>query len=40
LPAGESIVWSLAKQQAMTQLRYPAEDAPYELERLKRFGLE
>jgi len=40
LPAGESIVWSLAKQQAKTQLRYPAEDAPYELERLKQFDLE
>ena len=36
----ESIVWSLAKQLAKAQLRYPAEDAPYELERLKRFGLE
>ncbi|MCH7337758.1 polysaccharide deacetylase family protein [Acinetobacter sp. NIPH 2699] len=39
LPAGESIVWSLAKQQGHTTLRYPAEDAPYEQDHLKRFDL-
>ncbi|MGY3821272.1 polysaccharide deacetylase family protein [Acinetobacter haemolyticus] len=39
LPAGESIIWSLAKQQGHADLRYPAEDAPYEQENLKRYGL-
>jgi peptidoglycan/xylan/chitin deacetylase (PgdA/CDA1 family) len=40
IPAGESIIWSIAKKNGNTTLRYPAEDAPYELENLKRFGLE
>jgi peptidoglycan/xylan/chitin deacetylase (PgdA/CDA1 family) len=40
LPAGESIIWSLAKQRGLAQLRYPAEDAPYEQDNLKRFGLD
>ena len=40
IPAGESIIWSLAKQKGNTTLRYPAEDAPYETENLKRFGLD
>jgi len=39
LPAGESIIWSLAKQKGHVNLRYPAEDAPYEQESLKRFEL-
>ncbi|RLZ10002.1 polysaccharide deacetylase [Acinetobacter sp. 2JN-4] len=39
LPAGESIVWSLAKQQGHIKLRYPAEDSPYEQDNLKRFDL-
>lgn len=39
LPAGESIIWSLAKQKGHVNLRYPAEDAPYEQENLKRFEL-
>lgn len=39
-PAGESIIWSLAKQRGQAQLRYPAEDAPYEQDNLKRFGLD
>lgn len=30
LPAGESILWSLAKQKGMAGLRYPAEDDVYE----------
>ena len=30
LPAGESIVWSLAKQRGVPGLRYPAEDDVYE----------
>ena len=40
LPAGESIIWNLAKQQGNQDLRYPAEDAPYEHANLKEFGLE
>ncbi len=39
LPAGESIIWSLATQKGDVNLRYPAEDAPYEQENLKRFEL-
>jgi len=41
LPAGESIVWSLAKEKGtipMSQL-YPAEDGSVELERMKKLGL-
>jgi peptidoglycan/xylan/chitin deacetylase (PgdA/CDA1 family) len=30
LPAGESILWSIAKQKGMDGLRYPAEDDVYE----------
>ncbi len=30
LPAGESILWALAKQSGMPDLRYPAEDGVYE----------
>ncbi len=30
LPAGESIVWALAKAAGAKHLRYPAEDSPYE----------
>ena len=29
-PAGESIVWALAKEQGLPGLRYPAEDSRYE----------
>ncbi|ENU93488.1 hypothetical protein F971_00998 [Acinetobacter vivianii] len=39
LPAGESLIWSLAKQKGQAKLRYPAEDAPYEQDNLKRFDL-
>ena len=39
LPAGESILWSLAKQQGITNLRYPAEDSVYEEPLLKQAGL-
>jgi peptidoglycan/xylan/chitin deacetylase (PgdA/CDA1 family) len=38
LPAGESILWALAKQKGVAGLRYPAEDEVYEkpvLDRLK-----
>jgi peptidoglycan/xylan/chitin deacetylase (PgdA/CDA1 family) len=30
LPAGESILWSLAKERGVSNLRYPAEDGEYE----------
>lgn len=40
LPAGESIVWTIAKIYGIPNLRYPAEDAPYEYANLKRFGLK
>ncbi|RKG34670.1 polysaccharide deacetylase family protein [Acinetobacter tianfuensis] len=40
LPAGESIIWSIAKTQGNTSLRYPAEDAPYETDNLERFNLD
>ncbi len=39
LPAGESIVWSLAKQAGVAGLRYPAEDDVYEKLKLDRVGL-
>lgn len=39
IPAGESILWSIAKTQGQ-QLRYPAEDAPYELDNLKQHQLD
>jgi len=39
LPSGESILWNIAKIYGVDGLRYPAEDAPYEYENLKKFGL-
>ena len=39
LPAGESVVWSLAKQAQASGLRYPAEDGDYEKARLEALGL-
>jgi hypothetical protein len=41
LPAGESIVWSLAKERGTIakSLRYPAEDGQYEQARMNRLGL-
>ncbi|MFN7777858.1 MAG: polysaccharide deacetylase family protein [Betaproteobacteria bacterium] len=39
LPAGESIVWALAKQAGRSDLRYPAEDDVYEKPILDRLGL-
>lgn len=39
LPAGESIVWSIAKENGVAGLRYPAEDSVYETPILKRLGL-
>ncbi len=41
LPAGESLIWSLAKEKGTIakSLRYPAEDSRYEAERMKKIGL-
>lgn len=39
VPAGESILWSLAKEHGIGGLRYPAEDDVYEKPELDRFGL-
>ena len=41
LPAGESIVWSLAKEKRIIakSLRYPAEDSAYENARMDKLGL-
>ncbi len=39
LPAGESIIWALAKAKNMPNLRYPAEDSVYEEPLLKEAGL-
>ncbi|WP_180135024.1 polysaccharide deacetylase family protein [Acinetobacter sp. YH12070] len=40
IPAGESVIWSITKTKGITQLRYPAEDAPYEIDNLKQHGLQ
>jgi peptidoglycan-N-acetylglucosamine deacetylase len=41
VPAGESVIWALAKQTGKIdkQLRYPAEDGEYEKEKMDRLGL-
>jgi len=39
LPAGESLLWSLAKEKGVTGLRYPGEDERYEKPILDRLGL-
>lgn len=41
LPAGESIIWSLAKENGTIakSLRYPAEDGEYEEARMNKLGL-
>ena len=41
VPAGESIIWALAKEQTgfEKQLRYPAEDEKYETRRMDQLGL-
>jgi peptidoglycan-N-acetylglucosamine deacetylase len=39
LPAGESLLWSLAKEAGVTDLRYPAEDDVYEKPVLDGLGL-
>lgn len=39
IPAGESAVWSIAQSKGIQDLRYPAENAPYEQQNLENFGL-
>src|SRR4030095_13733845 len=41
LPAGESIVWSIAKEKGTIakSLRYPAEDGESEIARMDKLGL-
>ena len=39
LPAGESLLWSLAMEKGDGELRYPAEDAVYEKPILDAAGL-
>lgn len=41
VPAGESIIWGLAKETGKYDniLRYPAEDSRYELDKLNKLGL-
>lgn len=41
-PAGESLVWSMAKETGKYEdvLRYPAEDSQYEIPKMKRFGIQ
>jgi hypothetical protein len=41
LPAGESIVWAIAKEKGTIakSLRYPAEDGEYEKARMNKLGL-
>jgi peptidoglycan-N-acetylglucosamine deacetylase len=39
LPAGESVLWALAKQKGISGLRYPGEDAAYEEPILDRLHL-
>ena len=39
LPAGQSLIWSLAKEKGMPDLRYPGEDSAYEKPILDAAGL-
>jgi peptidoglycan/xylan/chitin deacetylase (PgdA/CDA1 family) len=39
LPAGESLVWALAREKGMSGLRYPGEDDTYENAEMDRRGL-
>ena len=41
VPSGESIIWGLAKESRKfdEMLRYPAEDSPYEEEKMNKLGL-
>ncbi|WP_253715821.1 polysaccharide deacetylase family protein [Bdellovibrio bacteriovorus] len=39
IPAGESILWAIAKEKGDSSLRYPAEDSIYEKDEMDRLGL-
>jgi peptidoglycan/xylan/chitin deacetylase (PgdA/CDA1 family) len=39
VPAGESVVWALAKKTGIESLRYPGEDGDYEKARMDKLGL-
>lgn len=41
IPAGESIIWGLARESGKFDdvIRYPAEDSPYEEEKMNKLGL-
>jgi hypothetical protein len=39
IPAGESLVWSMAKESGKYELRYPAEDSQYEKDKMDKLGL-
>jgi hypothetical protein len=41
LPAGESLIWSLAKESGKfdSVLRYPGEDGDYEKDKMDKHGL-
>lgn len=41
VPAGESLIWALAKESGKfdSLLRYPGEDGDYEKEKMDRLGL-
>jgi len=41
-PAGESLVWSMAKETGKYEdiLRYPAEDSQYEIPKMKKLGIQ
>ena len=39
VPAGESILWAIAKEKGDSSLRYPAEDSVYEKDEMDRLGL-
>jgi peptidoglycan-N-acetylglucosamine deacetylase len=39
LPAGESLIWSMARQSGKFDLRYPAEGDQYEKAKMDSLGL-
>lgn len=39
VPAGESLIWALAKEKGDKTLRYPAEDGRYEKDEMDKLGL-
>ena len=39
VPSGESVLWAIAKEKGLSDLRYPAEDGKYEKEAMDKLGL-